>query len=177
MSDTAQIIEISGYLERNISANNAIRIATVASVPILEDNEPMNTPSREEVDAKIGRASAEFNSSVIGLRKDMDVGFAGVRQEFAEVRKDMDVGFAGVREEFAVVRQDMKVGFAEIRSDMHKMHSDTTKWIIATVISLFIGFAGLFFVMSNSAKQPQQGQPIIINIPAQPAALAPAPSK
>lgn len=161
MSETAEIAETRLAMEklRRIPMDDLSLPNIDAAAPLVH-NELMSTPSREEIDAKIGRASAEFNSSVIGLRK------------------DMDVGFAGVREEFAVVRQDMKVGFAELRSDMHKMHSDTTKWIIATVISLFLGFAGIFFVMSNSAKQPQQApsQPVIINVPAAQAPAMPTPT-
>lgn len=65
---------------------------------------------------------------------------------------------------------------ADVRVDIQRGINETHKWMIATVIGLFLGFGGLFLAMSNalkpvansaSASQP----PIIINVP------APAPSK
>ncbi|MBH1548787.1 hypothetical protein I5U02_02240 [Stenotrophomonas maltophilia] len=37
-----------------------------------------------------------------------------------------------------------------VRADLHKMDASITRWMIATVIALFLGFAGLFFTMSNT---------------------------
>ena len=65
-----------------------------------------------------------------------------------------------------------KADIADIRADMHKASADIARWMIATVISLFLGFGGLFFVMSNSTKSPA---PIVIY--AQPPAAPPAASK
>ena len=60
-----------------------------------------------------------------------------------------------------------KADFAELRADMHKNNAEIQRWMIATVIALFLGFSGLFFTMNNSTKPsaPTQ-QPIIINVPA-----------
>jgi len=72
-----------------------------------------------------------------------------------------------------------KTDIAELRSAMHKASTDTSRWITATVIGLFLGFAGLFFAMSNNAKAPapQQAQPSPIIIYAQqPTTPAPAPA-
>lgn len=73
------------------------------------------------------------------------------------------------------LRQEAKTGFAELRADMHKNTVDIQRWMIATVIGLFLGFGGLFLAMSNALKPhpmttvappPHQQPPIIINIPA-----------
>lgn len=69
-----------------------------------------------------------------------------------------------------------KADFAELRADMHKNSVDIQRWMIATVIALFLGFSGLFFTMNNSTKPANtptsQQAPIIINVPAAPAPTA-----
>lgn len=70
-----------------------------------------------------------------------------------------------------------------VRSDLHKMDAAIVRWMIATVLALFLGFAGLFFTMQNSIngaleraakpaaverQEPAAPQPIIIQIPSQP---------
>ncbi|MGF7131951.1 hypothetical protein P3T40_003434 [Paraburkholderia sp. EB58] len=64
-----------------------------------------------------------------------------------------------------------------LRADLHKMDASIKTWMIATIIGLFFGFAGLFFAMSNSLRPPaapQASAPIIIQVPATaPAATAP----
>jgi hypothetical protein len=61
-----------------------------------------------------------------------------------------------------------KADIAELRGDFHRMDASNTRWIVATVISLFLGFAGLFLVVSNSNKRSApaaQSTPIIIQVP------------
>lgn len=88
------------------------------------------------------------------------------------------VDFADLRAEFAELRGEMRTGFAELRREMAEHRVDTHRWMMATVIGLFIGFGGLFLAMSNALKPsapvvlPAQ-QPIIINVPAAPAPEAP----
>jgi len=66
------------------------------------------------------------------------------------------------------------------REDMHKIDASIKAWMIATIIALFIGFAGLFFTLSNSIRSGSQAAsqppaPTIIQVPAYPAPYAPAP--
>lgn len=65
-----------------------------------------------------------------------------------------------------------KADIADMRADMQKSSTDILRWMIATAIGLFFGFGGLFFVMSNSTKNPA---PIVIY--AQPPAAPPAVGK
>lgn len=71
-----------------------------------------------------------------------------------------------------------KVDVEMLRTDLHKMDASIKTWMIATIIALFLGFAGLFFSMSNSlntalnglhdrASVPQAQAPIVIQVPAQ----------
>ncbi|MDH1337440.1 hypothetical protein N5D77_25475 [Comamonas thiooxydans] len=71
--------------------------------------------------------------------------------------------------EDAVKNLPTKADFAELRADMHKNTVEVQRWMIATVIALFLGFSGLFFTMNNSTKPVAPAtaqQPIIINVPA-----------
>lgn len=74
-----------------------------------------------------------------------------------------------------------------VRTDLSKMDASIVRWMLATVIGLFLGFAGLFFTMQNSingaldrvakakefAPQPEKHsqpqappiQPIVIQLP------------
>lgn len=68
-----------------------------------------------------------------------------------------------------------KSDISDVRGDIQRGIGETHKWMIGTVIGLFLGFGGLFLAMSNALKAPSQQAPIIINVPASPAA-ATAPS-
>lgn len=72
-----------------------------------------------------------------------------------------------------------------LRADLHKMDASIKTWMIATIIGLFFGFAGLFFAMSSSLRNsapstPPAPLPVIIQLPAvsqatPPLAAPPAP--
>lgn len=71
-----------------------------------------------------------------------------------------------------------KADIAEVRTDIQKGIGETHRWMIATVIGLFLGFGGLFLAMSNALKPPAvpaAQAPIVITLPppATPAAQAP----
>ena len=72
-----------------------------------------------------------------------------------------------------------KADIESVKTEIHKSSSDTHKWMIATVIGLFLGFGGLFLAMSNALKPSQQSaSPIIIQVPGySPAVPAPTPPK
>lgn len=58
-----------------------------------------------------------------------------------------------------------KADIARLRSDLRKAAPDLRKWRIATLIGLFIGFAGLLITTSDEAPAPvTQGPPINITI-------------
>lgn len=89
-----------------------------------------------------------------------------------------------------------KVDVEALRGDLHKMDASIVRWMIATILTLFLGFAGLFFTMQNSihvgmARTTQPAvpvaapapPPIIIQLPPQqiqataPAQPPPPPAK
>jgi hypothetical protein len=70
-----------------------------------------------------------------------------------------------------------KADVAEVRGDIQRGINETQKWMMATVIGLFVGFGGLFLAMSNGLKPPASQSPIIINVPAQAPATPPVAGK
>lgn len=74
------------------------------------------------------------------------------------------------KEELVRETHGVKLQIADIKADFQKQHIDIQRWMIATVIGLFLGFGGLFLAMSNALKPmpqaaPAQQSPVIINVP------------
>ena len=65
-----------------------------------------------------------------------------------------------------------------LRAEMHKMSAEGYRWMVASMIGMFLGFGGLYFAANGSAKspppvaQPQPLPPIIIYLPQPPPAAA-----
>ena len=57
-----------------------------------------------------------------------------------------------------------------LRAEMHKMSAEGYRWMVASMIGMFLGFGGLYFAANNTARPPpvqsaqpaQAPQPIII---------------
>lgn len=68
-----------------------------------------------------------------------------------------------------------------IKAEIHKNTIDIQRWMIATVIGLFLGFGGLFLAMSTALKpapaSASSQSPIIITIPQPITPVAVPPSK
>lgn len=72
--------------------------------------------------------------------------------------------------------ETLRVELGAVRSDIHKSAVETHKWMLATVIGLFIGFGGLFLAMSNALKPASPAAPPTpagIAAPAAPASSPP----
>ena len=71
--------------------------------------------------------------------------------------------------DLAELRGEVRAGFAEVRAEMAEGRAESQRWLIATVMGLFIGFGGLFMAMSNALKPVSVAAsqpPIVINVPA-----------
>ncbi|SFH65979.1 hypothetical protein SAMN04515618_101523 [Collimonas sp. OK307] len=77
-----------------------------------------------------------------------------------EARFDTVLPTLAKRVDIHATRTDMQ----SIISELHKVAGETHKWMLATVIGLFIGFGGLFLAMSNALK-PEPQQPVVIQLP------------
>ena len=65
-----------------------------------------------------------------------------------------------------------KADIESLRADMSRMSSELHKWVLGSMIGMFIGFGGLFLAASNVQKQPvqaiqaQPAPPVVIYLPA-----------
>lgn len=94
----------------------------------------------------------------------------GLRQA---TKADLEGLRQATKADLTEMRLSAQADASALRADMHKNSVDIQRWMIATVIGLFLGFGGLFLAMSNALKpsaptvaQPSQQAPIIINVPA-----------
>lgn len=70
-----------------------------------------------------------------------------------------------------------------LRAEMHKMSAEGYRWMVASMIGMFIGFGGLYFAANRSFEArpmtaqpaPQPQAPIVIYLP-QPQSPPPQPA-
>lgn len=61
-----------------------------------------------------------------------------------------------------------KAEMEALRAEVLKIANETHKWMLASVIGMFIGFGGLFMAVKSDDKPVgRTGQPIVIVIPAE----------
>lgn len=117
---------------------------------------------RTEMTAQDGSVRAEIGA----LHNEMTAEFASVRAEIAGLRKEMTAEFASVRAEIAGLRNEMTAEFGSVRTEIESVRTQvqslrivilesavaTQRWMLATIIGLFIGFGGLALGMGNFLK-------------------------
>lgn len=47
-----------------------------------------------------------------------------------------------------------KADIEALRADMYKMSTDTHRWMLASMIGMFLGFGGLYFASSRELRPP-----------------------
>lgn len=69
-----------------------------------------------------------------------------------------------------------KADIEALRSEMHKMSAEGYRWMVASMIGMFLGFGGLYFAGNNSLRPQPPAAPIVVQAPAaQPAQALPQP--
>jgi hypothetical protein len=66
-----------------------------------------------------------------------------------------------------------KADIEVLRAEMHKMSAEGYRWMVASMVGMFIGFGGLYFAANRKPDErpvvaqapPQAQQPIIIYLP------------
>lgn len=66
----------------------------------------------------------------------------------------LEADVSAIKVDVAVIASNYatKSDIGELRIDMQKATTDIQRWMIATIIGLFVGFGGLFLAMSNAMK-------------------------
>ncbi|MBB3118860.1 hypothetical protein [Pseudoduganella violacea] len=68
-----------------------------------------------------------------------------------------------------------KADIEAVRADMLRLVHETHKWMLASVIGMFIGFGGLFMAVGNGPRLQWQSAPLPAPVPAAQPAPASAP--
>lgn len=51
-----------------------------------------------------------------------------------------------------------------LRAEMHKMSAEGYRWMVASMIGMFLGFGGLYFA-ANNATRSQPSAPVVVQAP------------
>lgn len=73
-------------------------------------------------------------------------------------------------------KADLADAKGSLQSSIERGINETQRWMIATVVGLFIGFGGLFLAMSNALKPSGPSAPTVIVVPGSLAGAAAAQS-
>lgn len=63
-----------------------------------------------------------------------------------------------------------KADIEVLRAEMHKMSAEGYRWMVASMVGMFLGFGGLYFASSGNLRNPNAAP---VTVPA-PAASAPS---
>lgn len=153
-----------GGLEKRVAfleVQFATVLPTLATKKDLADVRMEMAGMHAELHAEI----AVVHTEIAGLRGELHT-------EIAQLRDEVHVAIGGLRTEVLDELHQMRVEFlreiGKVRADFEKFSLDIMKWMVATVISLFIGFAGVFYAMSNILRPA----PAPLAVPAPSAATA-----
>lgn len=118
---------------------------------------------------RLGSALADAKKSRDGSGGGPTMSDYVTHTEFAAAVAKIDGHFARV--ELRLDQAATKSDIESVRADLHKSSIDVRNWMIVTVVSLFMGFGGLFMAMSNALKPTSSATtsspaPIIIQMPA-----------
>jgi len=140
-------------------------------------DEPMTTPSREEIDAKLKASTADLRADFAELRSELKADLGSLRVEFADIRSEMKSDMAEVKSALQSARSDHQ-------KDVHEMNANVSRWMLQTTLAIIgtivVGFAGLSVAIFNATKTSSTTAavpaPVFITVPGAPAAAPAAPS-
>lgn len=106
-----------------------------------------DSPSRQEIDAKIAASAAGTRSEFEALRGDMAEARASMKTDLSEMRAEVRTGFAEMKAELKAIALTAQKENHEMNANMSRWMLGTTLTIVSTVV---LGFAGLFFNITKS---------------------------
>lgn len=179
--------EENRWTPRNSSMDTSIELANKIIGNVITSSK-FTTPTKSQQDIDGGKVENTMNTfsnksdeKLAQIEKRIDA--TDSRLDSLKEKLERIESTMATKDDLKIMRIEVKSDFSELKNEMHKHHIDIQRWIIATVISLFLGFSGLFFAMNNSLKvpaqvaqpAPQATAPIVIQVPAQVQAPAAAP--
>lgn len=64
-----------------------------------------------------------------------------------------------------------------LRAEMHKMSAEGFRWMVASMVAMFIGFGGLYFAASRSMDERTHPVPVQLQAPPQAPSASAAPAQ
>lgn len=105
--------------------------------PLVTDSRPphddgMSAITRDEINARLEASEARTATITEAMRSEASALRGDMRTEMVELRADLREGMSAIR-----------VDIEKVRGDSHKASLDITRWIMATVVTIGLGFVGV----------------------------------
>lgn len=143
----------------------------------------MNTPTREEIDAKIVASEAKIDARLANFDTSIKTGFADLATAMARQSAAMEKQTDAVRVEMAKQSGDVRTEMAAIRAEMHKGTADLLKWGAGIAFAAVASTVGLLTYINKSVEKPSQvhapaqaSAPLVVAVPAGSTILNTAPN-
>lgn len=118
---------------------------------------PQDPPMESRVTALETRLDATLPT--LATKSDM----AAIETRVTDVKGDLNISLTALR-------GDVTTAIAELKAEVHRIHTDFSRWMIATVLSimaaLIAGLFGVANIMKPSPAPAPQSAPIVIQVPA-----------
>ena len=121
----------------------------------------MDTPTREEMDAKFDAFDTRVSYGLRALEEKIDT-------RFAQFEAKTEARFAQFEVRFAQFEARVEARFARFENEMLRTMMGFAKWMVGTTIALgAVGITAMVFVLNNAIpKAAPAPAPIVINLPA-----------
>jgi len=67
-----------------------------------------------------------------------------------ETRWEDIVPTLATKADLGELRTELERSHGELRTELHKMDARITRWMLTTIVALFVGFAGMFFAQQRN---------------------------
>lgn len=158
----SQMVTTSARLAKSIRSNGESKLSSSFSPSKENETEkahsrqeaPMNSISREEINAKLGQNKAEVDTVAAEMRREM----ADFRTHYMQQFSSIDKGLSEIKGEIGGLKTSLT----------------TTQWSmtiglgLVTLVLSAVMLVSSWIISSKESPTPQQQAPIVIQIPSQP---------
>jgi hypothetical protein len=125
-----------------------------------------------KVHDEFGKVRLEFHDEMAKLRVEFHDEMSKLRVEFHDEMVKLRVEF---HDEMSKLRVEFHDDIGKLRAEMQKLATDTLKWVVGTVVAMFLGFSGLFLTINNQQKAAVDARAAApVSAPGAQSALSPA---
>jgi len=107
---------------------------------------------RYDLEKDHGQLRSDFGKAQNELRFDFERSQKELRADFEKGQNELRADFGTLRTEFEKLRADFQRAQEQQRADLHKTDAKITRFMLTTMVGLFLGLPGLFFTIQSSMK-------------------------